>query len=87
MSSFTESVVEDAALAWLEALGYAILHGPEIAVGELAAEHHFIYTLLAYIRNLRIIGKWRPSSSSCLLSSATGRITWTTTPSEGLRIS
>lgn len=28
---FTESVVEDAALAWLESLGYAVLHGPVIA--------------------------------------------------------
>ncbi len=36
--TFTESVVEDAALAWLEALGYAVLHGPDIAVGEPAAE-------------------------------------------------
>src|SRR5579871_1082168 len=35
---FTESVVEDAALAWLEALGYAVLHGPEIAAGEPGAE-------------------------------------------------
>lgn len=35
---FTESVVEDAALAWLEALGYQVLHGPDIAVGEMAAE-------------------------------------------------
>jgi len=35
---FTESVVEDAALAWLEGLGYAVLHGPDIAVGMLAAE-------------------------------------------------
>ena len=37
-ASFTESVVEDAALAWLESLGYAIKHGPEIAPGELFAE-------------------------------------------------
>jgi type I restriction enzyme R subunit len=37
-STFTESVVEEAALAWLEALGYAILHGPEIAVGMPDAE-------------------------------------------------
>ena len=29
--SFTESVVEDAALAWLENLGYAIKHGPDIS--------------------------------------------------------
>ena len=35
---FTESVVEEAALGWLEAQGYAVLHGPEIAVGEPAAE-------------------------------------------------
>jgi type I restriction enzyme R subunit len=38
MSGFTESIVEDAALAWLESLGYAILHGPDIAVGEPTAE-------------------------------------------------
>ena len=35
---FTESIVEDAALAWLEALGYAVLHGPAIAAGEPGAE-------------------------------------------------
>ncbi len=29
--NFTESIVEDAALAWLEALGYAGLYGPAIA--------------------------------------------------------
>ncbi len=38
MSGFTESIVEDAALAWLQALGYTVLHGPDIAVGELSAE-------------------------------------------------
>lgn len=38
MSTFAESVVEDAALAWLESLGYAIKHGPEIGPGELFAE-------------------------------------------------
>ncbi|GAB4574675.1 MAG: type I restriction endonuclease subunit R [Anaerolineae bacterium] len=36
--AFTESVVEQAALAWLEALDYTILSGPEIAPGEPAAE-------------------------------------------------
>ncbi len=35
---FAESVVEDAALAWLRGLGYAVVHGPEIAAGEPAAE-------------------------------------------------
>jgi len=35
---FAESVVEEAALDWLSELGYVVLHGPEIAVGEPAAE-------------------------------------------------
>jgi len=37
-STLTESTVEDAALEVLEGLGYTILHGPEIAPGELLAE-------------------------------------------------
>jgi type I restriction enzyme R subunit len=35
---FTESTVEDAALEWLEGLGYQVLHGPDIAPGEPASE-------------------------------------------------
>ena len=31
MSGFTESVVEDAALVWLGAIGYAVLHGRDIS--------------------------------------------------------
>jgi type I restriction enzyme R subunit len=38
MSGFVESEVEDAALAWLDALGYSVLHGPDIAAGMLRAE-------------------------------------------------
>ena len=38
MTAFTESVVEEAALAWLEALRYVVLHGPDIATGEPGAE-------------------------------------------------
>ena len=38
MGTFTESVVESATLAWLEALGYAVLYGPDIASGMPAAE-------------------------------------------------
>ena len=35
---FTESVVEQAALAWLESMAWVIKHGSEIAPGEVAAE-------------------------------------------------
>ncbi len=34
MSRFSEDVVEQATLAWFEALDYEVLHGPEIAPGE-----------------------------------------------------
>jgi len=35
---FAESIVEEAALAWLHGLGWSVLHGPEIAVGTPGAE-------------------------------------------------
>lgn len=35
--SFTESIVEDAALAWLESLGWWVRDGLEIAPGESKA--------------------------------------------------
>jgi hypothetical protein len=33
VGAFTESVVEDVPLAWLESLDYAVKHGPEIPPG------------------------------------------------------
>ena len=36
MTAFTESVVEQAALAWLEARGCAVKHGPAVAGGREA---------------------------------------------------
>ncbi|MFA7255712.1 MAG: type I restriction endonuclease subunit R [Candidatus Omnitrophota bacterium] len=38
MNKFTEAVVEEAVLAWLENLGYTVLYGPDLAFGEPAAE-------------------------------------------------
>lgn len=38
LSDFSESVVEQAALAWVESLGYCVLHGPDIAADEPIAE-------------------------------------------------
>ncbi len=37
-SAFTESIVEEAALAWLAELGYQVLHGPDIAFDARDAE-------------------------------------------------
>lgn len=38
MSRFSESIVEEASLTWLEGLGYEVFYGPEIAAGMPAAE-------------------------------------------------
>lgn len=36
--AFAEFTVEDAALAWLEGIGWSVKSGPELAPGELFAE-------------------------------------------------
>jgi type I restriction enzyme R subunit len=38
MTTFTESTVESAALAWLSELGWQVKHGPDIAPDGLFAE-------------------------------------------------
>lgn len=38
--AFTESVVEQAALAWQETAGWRVAYGPDVAPNELAAERH-----------------------------------------------
>jgi type I restriction enzyme R subunit len=38
VTHFSESIVEDAALAWLESLGWQVVHGPDIAPDTPAAE-------------------------------------------------
>jgi len=46
-AGFTESIVEDAALEWLKGLGYAIQHGPQMAVGSLIARNQFLHRMQA----------------------------------------
>ena len=38
MTTVNKSIVEDAALAWVGELSYAVGHGPHLAPGEPAAE-------------------------------------------------
>ena len=40
MTGLNESHIEEAALAWLESLGFTVKHGHDIAPGELAAERN-----------------------------------------------
>lgn len=59
--AFTESDVEGAALAWLEDLGYTILHGPEIAPGEPGAERAGYADVLLTERLRRAIETLNPT--------------------------
>lgn len=52
--SFTESTVEEAALSWFDNLGYAALHGPDIAPGEFNAER-------ASYGKVVLVGRLRPA--------------------------
>ena len=40
MTKITESHVEEAALSWLEELGYEVLHGPDISPDGTSPERH-----------------------------------------------
>jgi type I restriction enzyme R subunit len=60
MTSFTETVVEEAALEWLAGLGYAVLNGPTIAPGELLAERADYRDVVLEGRLRRALGRLNP---------------------------
>ncbi|MBK1732710.1 hypothetical protein [Thiococcus pfennigii] len=49
MAAVTESHVEQAALSWLEGLGYAVLHGPDIAPEGRAPERENTTTVTVHL--------------------------------------
>ena len=61
MANFTQSVVEHAALAWLDSLGYAVKHGPEIAPGELFAEREVYGQVILTIRLREALVRLNPT--------------------------
>ena len=80
---FTESVVEDVALEWLNSLGYSILHGPEIAVGEMFAERsdpNYRDTILVG-RLKQALAKLNPELPTEALEDAYRKLTRTDAPS------
>jgi type I restriction enzyme R subunit len=56
----TESVIEEAALNWLEELGYQIASGPNIAPGELFAERSSYDEVILVERLQEAIGRLNP---------------------------
>ncbi len=77
----TESEVEQAALAWFEALGYRVLFGPDIAPGEVAAERTD-YSEVVLERRLRdALGALTPDMPAEALEQAFRKVTRPESPS------
>jgi type I restriction enzyme R subunit len=87
MSNFTESVVEDAALEWLDGLGYTVLHGPEIAAGEPGAERTDPGYGDVILRNRlrKSLERLNPGLPPEAIQDAFRRLTWAVGPSQVTR--
>lgn len=65
----TESVVEQAALAWLESIGWSVRNGAEIAPGEPVAKRDD-YRLVVLAQGLRDAQLLNPISGELCISDA-----------------
>jgi len=81
MTAFNESIVEDAALEWFEALGYAIGHGPHIAPGEPAAERDSFGDVVLVGRLREAIRRLNPAIPEEACEDALRRVLRVGTPS------
>jgi type I restriction enzyme R subunit len=57
----TESVVEQAALAWLESLGWSVRHGLDVAPGEAGAERANYAQVLLDARLRNVLARLNPT--------------------------
>jgi type I restriction enzyme, R subunit len=82
-SQFTESVIEQAALTWLEALGYTVLNGRDIATGQSGAERKdATYRDVVLERRLRqALARLNPELSPEALEDAYRKLVRTDAPS------
>ena len=75
MTGFTESTVEQAALAWLEGLGWQVAHGPDIGPGT-PGEERADYGQVVLERRLRdALGRLNPELPAEALEDAFRKIT------------
>jgi type I restriction enzyme R subunit len=82
-AKFTESVVEEAALEWLEAKGWTILHGPEIAAGMPFAERDDpdFRDVVLELRLRQSLQRLNPALSSDAIEAALRKLTIVDGPS------
>ena len=80
MSAFTESVVEEAALEWFEALGYTITGGPSIAPGEPGQERRTYADVVLDGRLREALARLNPTVSREGLDEAFRKLTRISSP-------
>ncbi len=81
MPCFSECVVEQAAMAWFESLGYLILSGPEIAPGEAAAERDNYGQVVLERRLRQALQRLNPAVPSDAIDEAFRKLTRPDSPS------
>jgi type I restriction enzyme R subunit len=81
VNQFTESTVEDAALAWLRGQGYSLLHGPEIAQGEPDSERASFGDVFLMDRLRSAIACINPKLPADAVDEVVRRVTRTEAPS------
>jgi len=79
--AFSESVIEQAALAWLESLGYLILSRPEIAPEEPAAERDNYGQVVLEYRLRQALARLNPQVPTDALEEAFRKLTRPDSPS------
>ncbi|MBE2252434.1 MAG: type I restriction endonuclease subunit R [Myxococcus sp.] len=80
MSTFSESVVEQAALEWFAAAGYSVLSGPAIAPNEAAAERSSYSSVILEGRLRSSMARLNPRASPEALEEAYRKLTRISTP-------
>ena len=80
-SNITESATEEAALSWLAGLGYSVLHGPEIAPGELLAERPDYDEVVLTGRLRDAVARLNPGIPAGALEEAIRKVTLPQSPS------
>ena len=81
MAKFVESEVENAALAWLAGLGYAVLHGPDIGSEGTAPERGSYDEVLLTGRLCEAFARLNPHLPAETLEEALRKVRQTETPS------
>jgi len=79
--TLTESLVEEAAVSWLSALGYTSIFGPDIAPGEVAGERESFQDVLLTLRLQEALHRLNPFIPADALDEALRKVARPESPS------